>query len=382
MKNVGACSDRHVPSETVVRQWCKDRACPVCYPIWAGKSAGRAKERLSACLEIYDGMHGENQLDVDGNRRLGIPGFHHPGGIKHFVFSPPQKWAIGKMKTAAGVRSLRRELVKVLGIAGMRAAASIIHPWRCTELARREFPAAKKRGDKGTNHGLWHWLLRTGLCYSIDYVYLSPHFHVIGLGYLMNSDIFYEHTEVGGRDGWIYNNIRTIDSEKDLNDVLFYALTHTAIVYDTKTGGSLNSITYHGDISYPKMKRVLAHTDCKHVACPKCETSVYEWVGWSQEFKYDKESKEERWMWAWNSDMAKRKPLITYDVMEYKIEKHDYWLKGNDAYHSIQLRGKEPIRDDRSGERTMIAHDHDGQAFDWVTGTWIGADGEVGEWLL
>lgn len=372
VKSVGACSKKHVPSETVVRHWCKDRLCPICYPIWAAKSGERAKERIMGYSDLNDQMIGSSQQDLNGDSISGIPGFVHPGKTKHFTFSPPQEWAIEKMKTASGVRSLRRELYRVLSIAGIGAAACVIHPWRATTQARREYRNKKRKGGQSTNHGLWHWLIRTGRYQFSCYVYLSPHFHVIGIGYAMRSDEFYQVTKVKKREGWIYKNIRTLYSEDDVSNVLFYVLGHTAVIYDHKTGGSLNSITYYGDISYHSMGHNLVHREYLNVECPDCCGNVNEWVGWVQERKHDDEYKEERWCWSWNSADSELKPLMTYDLMRYHIEKHRYWMKGLDEYESIQVRGGgDPVRKLISGKREMICSESDGQAYDWVSGQWI-----------
>ena len=320
------------------------------------------------------------QYKLDGLKVSGLPGFVHPGEVKHFVFSPPQKWAKEKMKTASGVRAFRRELYHVLDVAGIRAGVCILHPWRATDKARDEFKFSCSQKERYTNHGLWHWLIRTGLVGSIDYVYLSPHFHVIGVGYAMKSDEFNEATERRNREGWIYKNIRSLYSEIDISNVLFYVLGHTVIIQDSKTGGSLNSLTYFGDISYSSLGRELVNKESHDVDCPECINPVYEWVGWDQEFKWDDDLKEDYWVWHWNREDDRVKPSITYDPMLYQIEKHRYWLKGSDEYFSIQIRGKEPIRDRGPPKREMIENGHDGHAYDWVSGQWIDEDGVVVNW--
>ena len=359
MKTVGACGERHKHSETVVRHWCRKRSCPICYPIWAGRTGSKAKERLLALNDINDQMKGMSQRDIiRGGRLGGIEGFIHPGPVKHFTFSPPQEWAIEKLNSLSGIRGIRRELYRVLDIAGIRAGAVVFHPWRATDTARDEYLQAKKNGARATTHGLWHWLLRSGLVGNDEYVYLSPHFHVVGMGYALKSDEFHRVTAKRGRDGWIYKNIRTLNTEKEISNVLFYVLGHCAIIRDQETGKSLDSITYYGDISIPRMGKVLEHREDINVECPKCHDHVHEWFGWDQEIKFDPDKKEETWCWHWNDDDHQVKPSMGFDVMTYRIEKYRYWLKGLEKYYSVQIRGKEPISDKGKPEREIIVNDH------------------------
>ena len=345
--------------------------------MWAGRSGGMAKERLMAYSDLNDQMLGGDQHDLNGRKVSGIDGFIHPGKVKHFMFSPPQDWAIEKMKTARGVRGLRRELYRVLDIAGIRGAVCVLHPWRATSNARDEFHEAKDNGERYTNHGLWHWLIRTDRIRSEFYAYLSPHFHVIGPGYAMKSDEFHEVTEKRDRKGWIYKNIRSLETEKQVSNVLFYLLGHTAVIQDPITGGSMNSLTYFGEISYHSMGRTLEQKEHLDVECPDCTDPVYEWVGWDQEFTFDPDLKQEYWVWHWNREDHRVKPSITFDPMIYRIEKHRYWLKGQEKYYSIQIRGKEPIRDLGPPKREMIIDDHRDHAYDWVSGQWMDDNGDV-----
>ena len=380
MKTVGACGDQHKHSETVVRHWCKDRSCPICYPIWAGRVGVRGTERLMAYNDINNQMFGMSQRDIINGVRLGgVPGFEHPGPAKHFMFSPPQEWAIGKLNSLSGIRGLRRELYHVLDIAGIRAGVVVFHLWRATGKARDEFHQAKENGARASNHGLWHWLVRSGLFGNDEYTYLSPHFHVVGMGYALKSDEFHQVTAKRGRDGWIYKNIRPLNDKKSISNVLFYVLGHSAIIQDMKTGKSLDSITYYGDISVSRMARLRETVEYFPVECPKCSTSVHEWVGWDQEKKFDKEKNEDCWCWHWNDEDHQVKPKITFDIMTYRVEKHKYWLKGSKKYYSIQIRGDEPIHEPGPPTSEMIVDEHDTHAYDWVSGQWYDMNGDVVE---
>ena len=369
---VGMCKEGHAESLTAVRWSCHDKSCPVCYGDWVGRTGTAAKERLLAYAEINDAMRGSKQRNLSGLRVFGVSGFIHPGAIRHFTFSPPQEWAIEKMKTVKGIRSLRRELYHVLDVVGMRGAAVVFHHLRCTDKAKDEFHEAKNRGDENTENGLWHWLIRSGLVCHEDYVYLSPHFHVIGMGYAMRSSDFHEATERRGRPGWMYKNIRSIDNEKSLSNTLCYVLGHACIVNGDENSGlsrPLDCLTYFGDVSKTSMGRQLEHKEYHDVECPKCNKTVYEWVGWEPIEENDGHA------WKWNDKHHPVQPSPTYDIMSYRIEKHRYWLKSDPRYESIQIRGREPIRDRGPPKREMVVDKHANHAYDWVSGQWFGEDG-------
>ena len=368
---VGSCVDFHTESETVSRNSCKDKNCPKCYTLWARRSTNHATERLMAYGEIADKMYGLDQHNLEGERVDGVNGYAHPGVTKHLVYSPPQEWGIGKLETESGIKSMRRKLYSLLEFSGVRGGSVTLHHLRSTRFADEEFKLARVRGGPYTGKGRWHWLNRSGLCSNPDYVYFSPHYHVVGKGFVMDSNEFHEKT------GWIYKNIRELYTEEDIGRTLYYILSHATVVPGGEGKRGMDCVTYFGDVSKTRMGRLLEFSEYCEVKCPECGKSVRECVGWDQKFEYDEESKEDIWKLVRN-DKDSRVPFNpSLGVMLYKIEKHRYYSKDNPDYYSIQTRGREPDRKKKGRPREMIVDEHGNHAYDWVSGQWFDSNGEV-----
>ena len=136
------CEEEHTPR--AIRYSCKKPYCLLCYEDWMAEQSACASERIKACKEEYR------------KRKKNF------GECKHVVLSPPQAEAIELIKTKEGFKKLRQKAIKLAKKAGMVGFVLIFHPYRW------------KNGIK-----------------TPENQYLSPHFHIIGFGYLQNSDQFY-----------------------------------------------------------------------------------------------------------------------------------------------------------------------------------------------
>jgi len=76
---------------------------------------------------------------------------------RHFTFSPPQEAAIELVKTKSGFKRLKSKAIKLIKSSGIVGGVIIFHPFRVNK---------KKQ------------------------LYISPHFHVIGYGYIEETKIF------------------------------------------------------------------------------------------------------------------------------------------------------------------------------------------------
>jgi len=323
--------------------------------------------------EIADKMYGLDQHNLEGERVDGVNGYAHPGVTKHLMFTPPQEEAIKKLETEAGIKSMKRKLYSLLEFSGVRGGSVTLHHLRSTKLADDEFKMARVNGDLHTGKGRWHWLNKNGLCSNLDYVYLSPHYHVVGKGFVMKSDEFYEKT------GWVYKNIRELYTEEDIGKTLYYVLSHATVVNGGGTKRGMDCITYFGDISKTRMGRMLDFSEYREVKCPKCSDLVCECVGWIQKFDYDENSKEEIWKLVKNDEKSRVPFKPSLGVMLYKIEKHRYYSKDDPDYYSIQIRGRDPNKKNKGPPREMIANDHNNHAYDWVSGQWLDGKGDLVE---
>lgn len=153
--------DGHKHDRYVVQHSCHNPNCPICYESWASRLSGTAADRIIQAMGLY--------------HRAGIM----LKQVRHFMFSPPQAWAIDLIKTKEGAKQLRTEAIKIAKKAGVRGAAMIFHPFRQNDPRENSF-----KEDMPP----WVW-------------YESPHFHFVGEGWLKPSDVFYAAT------GWVYENI-------------------------------------------------------------------------------------------------------------------------------------------------------------------------------
>lgn len=236
-RNHAACGEfRHeleCPScghKEVLRYSCHEISCPECSDSWVSRTASRAAERFNACLDIY-----------------GVPERY----VKHVTFSPPQDWSIDLLNNRgqAGLKVLRREFNQVLKKAGAKGALSIFHACR------------KEQGQ---------WVL-------------SPHFHVLLVGYLKNSDAFFAQT------GWVYKAIPN-RGKRNPYATLSYQLSHVFYYGDLEAGariGNYHVLSWHGDFSYNKVVIDSVTYRLESYSCPECGDSMVEVFDYVDHKRYD-----------------------------------------------------------------------------------------------
>lgn len=246
---VGACKDLHKKSRHVTHEWCRRPECPTCYGAWAARGATRANQRLWAGYRL-DRKNGGS-----------------PGYVKKWVFSTDdnpnaEDWDHVKE---------RQRFYRILEKAGVKASVVIPHGYRVTDEGKAAFKNYKQQNGE---LGRWAWIIKN---HYWDYTYWSPHWHVIGWGWLQQSDEFHKET------GWIYKNIGLckdfVDNDGKRHEkegtsyaYIFYTLTHSLLVSTDKS--RRQAYTYTGKLSY----RVLGskkETDKVIAYCPKCKYEIY-----------------------------------------------------------------------------------------------------------
>ncbi len=143
--------------------------------------------------------------------------------LRHVTFSPAQDWGLERLKRKGGFEYLRTKAYEVMKDAGVDGAIVVFHPWRVKPdvkgIIEETYPDTR----------IWTYLRSHGLLtQDSDTIELSPHFHVLAMGYLKKSSSFYEDTE------WIYNNHGDFD---DLERELKYLLSHTGLAYSIDDTG-------------------------------------------------------------------------------------------------------------------------------------------------
>jgi len=176
---------------------CYRADCEVCYKKWLAREANKATRRI----EKYEKLSGKN--------------------AKHVIISVPS-WLYHKSK-----KELAKESYKILKDIGCIGGTIIFHPFRYRQELRQ-------------------W-------------YYSPHFHVIGFGWIEKT------TENYYKNGWIVKNKGFRDSTFA---TIYYQLSHAGIKKHNHT------LVWFGDLSYSKLK--VEKEEIEANICPYCNAKLRE----------------------------------------------------------------------------------------------------------
>lgn len=226
-------------------------------------------------------------------------------------------------------------------------------------------------------------LLRRCHLFNKEYMYLSPHFHVVGYGYLMQSDEFHEATKAkrGKRDGWVYKWIRNIGDDADLMGLLKYMFSHSALIGKAKEGMKSNgsiyrkfpieNVTYQGDLAYRSLKSELIGSKMVEIPCPICDKPAVEWYGWDQEPAIDPITGQKTYDLVWTDKARCGREIVTNKVERWRYHLRRFpdrsvvMIRGDDTWRKIELLKKNPVE----------IHRH--HVFDHVARQWIDENGNV-----
>jgi len=173
---------------------CFRSQCPVCYESWAGKEAGKIEYRLKAGPK---------------NRK-----------VIHVIVSPPvEDWV--RMEYL----QLRNKSYKVAKSSGFWGGSCIFHPFRKKESTNR-------------------W-------------YFSPHFHMLGYGWIQGTKEGYES------HGWVVKNAGI---RKTVSGTALYQLSHAGF------NASYHTVTWFGSLSYNKVK--VPKMPIEKDVCPVCGSEL------------------------------------------------------------------------------------------------------------
>ncbi len=227
----------------IVQHSCHKPTCPVCYPSWTKRVATKATERLEIGRELYmlAGFTFE-YIDAHGNKKRGTL-----ERFDHVILSPPQDEAIEAIRTLEGFKKLRKDARKKCDIMGMVGGIMIFHPFRQNDPAKITDEGGAYRYDIPP----YAW-------------YPGPHFHLVGCGYLMQSDRFYTKT------GWMYKKLKPRDQiTETIKYIVGYQSSHCGI---TK---GVQSVTYFGLFSYNKIVKDRIIKIVETIKCRGCNTDLH-----------------------------------------------------------------------------------------------------------
>lgn len=233
--------EEHVGKAFIQRKkhTCHRSECPVCYESWAGREAERIEWRLKEFKRVAS-----KGRKVWKSLRNPI----------HLVVSPPQRlWF-------KSVGELRSEAYKWAKKAGFKGGSNIFHHAR--EACMICGSSIEFKGERCPN------------CGSSQFAwYFSPHFHMIGYGWIRNTDKIFEAS------GWIVHNEGV---RKTVFGTALYQLSHAGIHKDHRT------VTWFGALSYNTFRRATWIQDgCRplpereDMVCPMCGRKLVKvfWVG-------------------------------------------------------------------------------------------------------
>jgi hypothetical protein len=175
---------------------CFKPSCELCVKKWAGREANRATRRI------------EEYAKISGSKP------------KHIVVSVPA-W-----KYDLDYKSMKKEVHKALKEVGCHDYSLVYHPFR-----------------KNIQERFW---------------YFSPHFHVIGFGWIAGTK------ELFDKQGWVVKNLG-IRQGSEIFQTYFYLLSHCGIKPKNHT------IIWFGKVSYSKLK---VDEDPEISACPVCKAKL------------------------------------------------------------------------------------------------------------
>lgn len=182
---------------------CFSPKCPICWKSWVFREAERIAYRFQE----------------SGQKGKPI----------HVTVSPPRsEWG----KDPSELRRKSYVLAKKVGFFG---GSCIFHPFRQNKVS-----------------GEW---------------YFSPHFHLIGFGWIKGTAHLHSHT------GYVIKNIKV---RKSVFGTAFYQLTHAGIFYGPN---KKHTVTWFGSMGYNKLKIPKKPEDPEK--CPYCDTPLYalQWIG-------------------------------------------------------------------------------------------------------
>lgn len=179
---------------------CFRASCEKCASNWMSRESNKSASRL----EAYQKQNGESS--------------------KHIILSPPQN-------TSKSPKELRLEAYEILKNVKAKGGCMVFHPFR-------KYKPIEAQLSK-TNSSFW---------------YYSPHFHVVGFGWITNVAENYK------KSGWVVKNKGV---RKSNFGTIRYILSHAGIKKRSHT------LTWFGDCSYKSKLKVPEYVNTERI-CPHC----------------------------------------------------------------------------------------------------------------
>ncbi len=254
---------------------CKKSECPKCWDIWLIREASRITERIDKYRLLAQREGWRNTKPI------------------HVIVSPP-KW-----KQNITFTELKKEMRKMAKRAGVFGGCVMFHAYRLTKDGK-------------------NW-------------YYSPHFHIIGYGWVKNTK------KISSDEGWVIKNKGVRDSSGSVYNTVGYLLSHTAIA------DGVSSVTWFGDLGYRakysfELKPDII--DCNNDTCPFCNQYLvlFELVS------MDRPPPDKEW-----SGLIETWVGMAVETLDEMFERK-FWLKNQIKKRELEENNFESYRDAKHHE--------------------------------
>ena len=289
VRHWAACSKDKGHGARPLVEHCDDPECPVCWKGWGVKQARKVSERLRGYITAarpegrWFTSQTEDQMfeyyDPEQEKFWSVGHCENAQNVRHFLLSAPEG-ALDPWMSTAHIYAVGKFWAKWVGIRGGMMA---FHPWRILpeiqERLKKLIPRGLQEGNEEYEKKFWQVIREQSQPdRSIDLgleswhcaVYWSPHFHIIGFGYICDSINFRELT------GWLVKEVRNISQKKewdgrrmkdDIAAVSFYVLSHGNVEWGKK------SVAWIGCMTPNNLKRLKEKPieDRYPIECKKCQ---------------------------------------------------------------------------------------------------------------
>lgn len=244
---------------------CKRLGCPTCFEGAAAQRSMVVLSRFSAkqfgteqTEDLIQEIAHNHEIEHKKQVKKVIVGYLEQSikrqrlKIKHVIVSPLQQVAKEQWIDHKGYIKSRKTAYKIAQQCGVKGGVLIPHPYRlkCANCGYSPIPD-HKRSCPTCNQDRFLW-------------YFSPHFHIIGHGWVTNTTKNYQ------KSGWIVKNAGV---RKSIYATTQYLLSHAGINRGTLT------LNWFGDLSRQKMGRSPKLPKI-HQKCDECQTAyhVLQWM--------------------------------------------------------------------------------------------------------
>jgi hypothetical protein len=249
---------------------CMRKECPVCFEAWAAGQSERALCRLVSYLHGKKRVVDLHVVAKEKSRGQSSRVFHElfvsslerelkGKGMRtiHVVLSPDPDSPFDKKHYA----KLRSEAYKIGLKSGLKGGLSVFHPYRLhCKICDVAIPDYQDKCP---------------VCGDTDFWWVpSPHFHVVGFGWIHGTNSTYQ------KYGWV---VRNLGIRKSVFWTMQYLLSHAGVFVDPEGGFEqrrFHTTTWFGALSYCKLKGV-PDIEVPETSCPYCGRLLkpFEFVG-------------------------------------------------------------------------------------------------------